>query len=58
MAEKIKKQFDLTSFKRANDDMIARNENAYNDFYWNITNAVKTYSIEEIEKICHSGDLE
>lgn len=57
MADKIKKQFDLTSFQRANDAMIARNENAYNDFRWNIT-ATKTYTIEEIERIGHSGNLE
>ena len=54
------RNFDLASFSRAKDKMIATNENAYQD-RWNSArhkvSRVRNYSAEEIISIIESGSL-
>lgn len=53
-----KKNFDLLSYNRAAEQMIARNENSYNTFglnNWYGKN--KNYTIDEVQKITMSGAL-
>ena len=59
MEDKIFK-FDLASFKKSNDAMIAQTENAYSDMYLRRRQVQRTrdYTAEEIEKIVASGDVE
>lgn len=59
MEDKISK-FDLASFKKSNDAMIAQTENAYSDMYLRRRQVQRTrdYTAEEIEKIVTSGDVE
>lgn len=59
MENKIHK-FDLASFKKSNDAMIAQTENAYSDMYLKRRQVQRTrdYTAEEIEKIIASGDVE
>ena len=55
------RNFDLTSFSRAKDKMIATNEMAYQGRWNNLRNFVtrtRDYSIEEIEAIISSGSLQ
>lgn len=59
MENKIHK-FDLASFKKSNDAMIATSENAYKNTYWgtrNVLSRTKDYTNEEIERITNSGNL-
>lgn len=54
------KNYDLTSFKRAHDNMITKNDEFYIGNRWNLRSLehVKEYSLTEIEKIIQSGSLE
>ena len=51
-----KRQFDLLSYTRAAEKMIARNENSYNTYGWSV-NTSKSYTQEEIQSTVKSGDL-
>lgn len=59
MEDKIFK-FDLASFKKSNDAMIAQTENAYSDMYLRRRQVQRTrdYTADEIEKIISSTDVE
>ena len=50
----------LATFTRVITDMVAKNESSYNSTRWgkNRYERVKTYSLEEIEKIIDSGSVE
>lgn len=54
------RKFDLTSYARAKERMIATNENAYSRFGQNLRqrDSVREYSTEEIERIITSGSVE
>ena len=57
--ERIKSTFDLTSFKRAQERMIATNKGAWDPPYTShrFTEKLRDYKPEEIEKIINSGSL-
>ena len=57
--EKKDKTYDLATFKRINDNMIATNETAYAGEWstrWS-RSRLKNYTKEEIERIIDSGSL-
>lgn len=52
------KKFNLASFKRANDGMVAANGTVYRSKYGRTyTGIVKEYTLEEVERIIESGSL-
>lgn len=58
--ENIPSKFDLASFKKSNDAMIAQTENAYSDTYLKRRQVqrIRDYTAEEIDRIISSGDVE
>ena len=58
--ENIPNKFDLASFKKSNDAMIAQTENAYSDMYLKRRQVQRTrdYTADEIERIVSSADVE
>ena len=52
--------FDLSTFKKSSESMIATNDNAYNQshFKWDRVKPVRDYSAEEIQSILTSGSVE
>ena len=58
--ENTPNKFDLASFKKSNDAMIAQTENAYSDTYLKRRQVQRTrdYTAEEIDKIISSTDVE
>lgn len=61
MTANAERQFDLTSFKRATEKMIATNDRAYNSTYWGTwiptITRIRNYTPEEIQRIIESGSL-
>ena len=58
MAEIEQKSFDLATFARAKEKMIATNDAAYNNKYnKQFRSRVKDYTPEEVERIINSGSL-
>ena len=57
--DKIQSTFDLASFKRAQQTMISTNESAWDPPYstHRYLDKVRDYSLDEIERIIHSGSL-
>ena len=55
-----KRNFNLATFKKASESMIATNEDSYNRNYlsWDRPRRVRDYSQEEIESIIESGSTE
>ena len=54
------RNFDLTSFARAREKMVATNERAYQDYWNSLCNRperIRDYSTQEIESIINSGSL-
>ena len=53
----ISHNFSLSDFKKANETMIATNEDSYktNYLFWDKQNKVSDYSKEEIESIIRNG---
>lgn len=58
--KKIKRNFDLASFTKVKDKMIATNERAWDTPYFSRRTLakLKDYSLEQIESIIQSGDLQ
>lgn len=58
--ENIPNKFDLASFKKSNDAMIAQTENAYSDTYLKRRQVQRTrdYTADEIDRIISSADVE
>ena len=50
--------FDLTTFSKAYKDMVASGEKSYNSSFQQWANQIPDYSIQEINKIIESGNLE
>ena len=60
MEEERKSTFDLDSFKKAKQSMIATNSRAYDDYYSTKRRRLeqtKDYTVEEIDRIINSGSL-
>ena len=56
--EQQPKKFDISTFKKAQEEMIAKNESAWKNSYFNIeTRRRYNYSPEEIQTIINSGSL-
>ena len=54
--DETKKTYDLASFKRANDAMIAKNDSTYKNRWGNLlADRIKDYSLKEIYQIIQSG---
>ena len=53
-------RFDLETFKKANQSMIAQNESSYSNSYfkWDRVKTIRDYSIDEVNRIIASGDAE
>ena len=58
-ANENQKSFDLTSYNRAAEQMIARNANSYNSYDINSWGSIRgrNYTLEEIQRIVDSGNL-
>lgn len=58
MEERSNFKFDLASFKKANEEMIASNESAWNKYAgFRSIERIKEYSLEEVQDIINSGSL-
>lgn len=55
--EEVKSKFDLTSFKKASEQMIATNAAAYRSDIRGRVARLRDYSAEDIERIVNSGSL-
>lgn len=58
--EETKYKFDLASFKKSNDAMIATSDSAYQNTIWGLRNRgtrIKEYDLEKIDRIINAGDI-
>lgn len=55
----VRQSIDLSSFQRAKANMIATNEQAYQNFqsFYNYHSRIKEYSLADVERIISSGSL-
>ena len=56
-----KRNFDLTSYQRAKETLIAKNEDAWNEHrygYHRDLQGLKNYTLEEVDRIINSNNLE
>ena len=54
------RMFDLETFKKASQSMIATNENSYRESYlnWERVKPVREYTVQEVKDIVRSGSVD